>query len=120
MRSWVVAVLAVGLLGLGGMAWVVGQLAIGRASEDACANRADDEGYQAWSDEITLVPPAHRCRLERPARAETPPSATVSIPTLAVARFGLTIVFPMVWLAGTTVGVVLIRRRTSNAGVVAP
>lgn len=84
--------LVVALVGVG--IWVVGLIAGGQYTEDLCFDDLDARsGYGSYHSEGTLFPPSFECRLDG---SDAEP-VVVQHRLVAVARFGMTVVFPMIY-----------------------
>ena len=102
---------AIAVLVGGAALWLVGVVAVGRALEDICFDDLDSRtGYGASEGRGSLWPPSLECRL---VGSDVEP-IVVQHRLEAVARFGVIVVFPVVYGLGAATLALTRLFRTSN------
>ncbi len=95
---------------IGVTSWTLGLIGISQYAEDICFDDLDAaSGYRSYRMETSSWPPRFDCRLAGPELAPV----VVHHPFLAVVRFAIVAVYPVVFTVTVlTLGAMLARRRT--------
>ena len=88
------SVLAAALLMVGIVAWVAGLIATGQYWEDVCFDELEARtGYGSYRGQVSIWPPTFECRLH----GSDVEAVVVQQPVAALSRFGVALVFPVVY-----------------------